>query len=544
MKVSTVEQMRECDRRAIAEYGIPEEILMENAGAAAYSVIRDTCGIENRQFTVLAGTGNNGGDGFVVARMLSSRGGSVLVFLLGSPENIKGAALQNYSILEKMGVTIIRLDDTVERLITAIKASDAVVDALFGTGLSRSVEGIYAEAINAVNRASRLVFSLDIPSGVNGNTGQVMGTAVRADFTITFGLPKIGNICYPGWERGGKLAVTNISFPPAVYEAPEIKTEINVPLPLPDRPEAGHKSSFGTALFIAGASMYLGAPFFAAFSFLKCGGGYARLATTNEVIPVVAGKAGEVVFHPMQSTETGSIAYNNSDVLKMLAAQTMVVVLGPGISLNNETQKLVLELVPDISKPLIVDGDGLTAVARNPLVFQKREKPTVLTPHPGEMSRLAGLSVKEIEANRTRIAAEQAEKLNSIIVLKGAHTVIACPGGKTFINVSGNSGMGTAGSGDVLSGVIASLIAFGVGLGSGIDTGGDGAAAVSNFTLEEAVKTAVFLHGYAGDLAAAKHGEDGITAENILNFLPKAVKTFRDGYWEIVGSSYHTISQL
>jgi NAD(P)H-hydrate epimerase len=521
MKVSSVEQMRDLDRTAIEQLGIPEELLMENAGLAVYHVIRRTCGVSGRSFTVVCGTGNNGGDGFVVARKLHSEGGEVSVFLLGPREKLSGAAELNAGILDGVGIEICEVTD-LDRLRLSLEESDAVIDALFGTGLTRTVEGNYRDAIKMINASRGLVYSVDIPSGVNGNTGEVMGVAVTADFTITFGLPKVGNIVYPGWDHCGNLSVTHISFPPALYGSEHLKTEIAVPSMLPPRPADGHKSTFGTALFIAGAAQYYGAPYFSSMSFLRCGGGYARLVSTPSVISAAAAKSSEIVFHPVKESATGSIAYQNIDVIKMLAAQAGFVVLGPGISLGDETQKLALELVPSNDKPLLLDGDGLTAVAKNPLMLEKRSGPTILTPHPGEMARLTGLSVKEIEANRVETVREYASKFKAIIVLKGAHTVTAFPNGRVAVNMSGNSGMGTAGSGDVLTGIIAAM-------------------AVQDLPLEEAVITGVFLHGFAGDIAAGKLGEDGMTAGDILNTLPEAVKHYREEYHALVTNHYNRI---
>jgi NAD(P)H-hydrate epimerase len=520
MKISTVEQMRELDRTAIETYGIKEELLMENAGLASYHVIRKTCCNHNqKRFTVLCGSGNNGGDGFVVARKLRSVGAEVTVFLLGNPDKVSGAAKLNFDILSTLSVEIQELSD-IETFRNAVMHADVIIDALFGTGITRNAEGLHAEAIRTINESGRIVYSLDIPSGINGNTGEIMGVAVKADHTITFGLPKLGNILYPGWIHGGQLTVSHISFPPQLYIGENSTTndydcEINLPPRLPERKENGHKGSFGKALFVAGAANYYGAPFFSSESYLKAGGGYSRLASTSSVVNVVAGMAHEVVFHPMKETATGSIAYGNLDVLKMLSSQVSFAVLGPGVSLNDETQKLIIDLAKRLEVPISVDGDGLTAVARNPHMFKDRTEPTILTPHPGEMSRLSGTPIKEIEADRVGTARRQAEELNAVIVLKGAHTVIAFPDKRVYVNMSGNSGMGTAGSGDVLTGTIAAM--YGQGL-----------------AVEDAVKAGVFIHGFAGDLAASDIGEDGMTAHDILVKLPQAVKMYREVYDEIM----------
>jgi yjeF N-terminal region len=272
MKVSSVAEMRNLDRRATEEFGIPEEILMEDAGDAAYFVMLRGTGIKDKKFVVFCGIGNNGGDGFVVARKIQSSGGSVKVFLIGDEKKLKGSTKKNFEILSRIGIDIevVNSIDSIKRDVTH---SDAVVDSIFGTGLTRDVKGIYRDVIQLINDRGKKVFSIDIPSGINGDTGEIMGCAVDADYTITLGLPKLGNVLYPGYERCGKLYLSHISFPPSLYDTEEIKVEINHPLELPERERDTHKGNCGKVLFMAGSSNYLGAPYFSALSFLKAGGG-------------------------------------------------------------------------------------------------------------------------------------------------------------------------------------------------------------------------------------------------------------------------------
>jgi hydroxyethylthiazole kinase-like uncharacterized protein yjeF len=509
MKVSSVREMRSLDREAAEKFGIPEEILMENAGEAAYRVIEKETGIRDRTFVVLCGVGNNGGDGLVVARKILSGGGTVKAFILGDPGKFGGAAKKNLEIAEQLPFEM-RSVETADSIRAHIAHADAVIDAIFGTGLTRNVKGLYREVIDLVNEKGRQVFSLDIPSGIDGDTGNVLGAAIQADSTITFGLPKRGNILYPGYEHCGTLYVSHISFPPVLQNREDIRVSINMPVPLPPRKKEGHKGDFGEVLFIAGAASYIGAPYFAAYSFLKAGGGYARLAAPASVAPFVAARGSEIVIIPQKETKTGSMARRNKTALLSLAEKMDMIVLGPGLSLHEETQDLVRELAAGIHKPLLIDGDGLTAISSRPAILKKRKAATILTPHPGEMARLTKKKIADISADKIGILQQTAGELNSVIVLKGAHSLIGCPDGQVFINMSGNPGMAKAGTGDVLTGAIAAM--HGLGL-----------------PITEAVRMGVFIHGFAGDLAAEERGEDGISAQDILDYLPLAMRLDREG---------------
>jgi len=509
MKVASVDEMRSMDRSAIEDFGIREEVLMENAALATYQVIREQCGVRDHTFVVFCGMGNNGGDGFVVARKLHSNGAAVTVCLLGDERKLQGAARVNYDILTRISMDI-RQVESAEAVRAMVERCDAVVDAIFGTGLARDVGGLYREIVNLINASGTLVFCVDIPSGINGDTGAVMGVAVSADYTVTYGLPKRGNLLYPGSARGGELAVTHISFPPALYEAETISVELNEPVPLPPRDPNAHKGDCGEVLFVAGAANYFGAPYFAAMSFLKGGGGYARLAAPRSITPFIAVQGSEIVFVPQEETEAGSIALSNRDALLELAGRMDMAVIGPGLSLAEETQALVRALVHETEIPLLLDGDGITAVAGDLSVIRQRKGPTILTPHLGEMSRIMNLPVPTIDADKITHLKNTAADLKAIIVMKGAHSLIGYPDGHVAINLTGNAGMATAGSGDVLTGAIAAMY----GLGQ---------------SLEDAVRTGVLVHGLAGDLAAHDKGQDGVTAGDILALLPKAVNLLRKG---------------
>jgi NAD(P)H-hydrate epimerase len=518
MKVSRISEMRALDRTAIEKYGIVEELLMENAGEAVYFVLSKEFGIKDKKFLVFCGMGNNGGDGFVVARKIHSNGGAVKVFLLGDRGKFKGAAKINLDIVSRLPIEVQKVE-SIEAIKVDVAHCDAIVDAILGTGITRDVKGLYRDVIELINESGKTVFSVDIPSGVHGDMGKVMGTAVKADYTVTFGLPKIGNMLFPGYDLCGKLYVSHISFPPSIYNADSLKVEINPGVELSPRDRNAHKGDFGEVLFIAGASSYFGAPYFSALSFLKAGGGYSRLAAPESITPFIATKGSEIVFVPQGETSSGSIALENKRALLELSEGMDMVVLGPGLSLEEETQQLARELAKEVSKPLLIDGDGITALCKDLQVIKERKGETILTPHLGEMSRIVKMTVREIDTNKIDILQRTARELNALIVLKGAHSLIGYPDERVFVNMSGNPGMATAGSGDVLTGTIAAM--FGLGL-----------------PLQDAVRKGVFIHGLSGDLAAEDKGQDGITAQDILDYLPFAVKMDREGLNEALRDRY------
>ncbi len=521
MKVARVDEMQDLDRRAAEEFGISADLLMENAGQAVYFVMLQELGIKGNKFVVFCGGGNNGGDGLVIARKIYSNGGEVKVFLLDDETKFRGAAKKNFEIVSKMPVEMAKVG-SIDSVLLELLDCDAVVDAIFGTGLVREVSGIYKDVIQLINDSQSTIFSVDIPSGINGNTGEVMGTAVKADYTITFGLPKLGNMLYPGYEHCGELYVSHISFPPALYNSHAIKVAINNPVELPERARDTHKGNYGKTLFIAGSSSYFGAPYFSALSFLKAGGGLSYLATPKSISQFIASKGSEIVFVPQKETASGSIALENKDELLEFSQTVDIVILGPGLSLAKETQELVRELTPKIDKPLLIDGDGITAIAEDLAKIKKRKAPTILTPHLGEMFRITGMEIGEINKNKIDVLQRTTRELNAIIILKGAHSLIGYPDGTVFINVSSNSGMATAGSGDVLTGTIAAM--YGLGL-----------------ALEDAVRMGVFIHGFSGDVAAVDKGEDGITAQDILDYLPETMKLYRENFAEISENLYESI---
>jgi NAD(P)H-hydrate epimerase len=508
MKICTVAEMQQLDQTAMETYAIPETILMENAGLATCNIIAERFEIQKNHFLVVCGSGNNGGDGLVIARKLYSNGASVCLALLASPAKFKSAAQINFKIIEKLGIPIYNITER-EQLREPLKNADIIIDAIFGTGLQRKVEGLYSDIIHSINQSSLPCISVDIPSGINGNTGEIMGTAIEANITITYGQPKLGNLFYPGNKNGGKLYVTHISFPPELYDKPELKSELNMPAALNGRDQNGHKGSFSKALFIAGSAHYFGAPYFSAFSFLKSGGGMSYLASVDAVIQSVASHAPEIIMLSQITNNEQAISSKNLNALLTKAQEMDFIVIGPGISLADDTKALILNFVKELNKPLLIDGDGLTAFIDHFHVLANRRAPTILTPHEGEFSRLIQKSTAEIKKDRIKLLKEFSEQTNSFVVLKGSRTLICQPTEEIYINITGNSGMATAGSGDVLCGIIAAMAAH-------------------TDSLTEALKSAVFLHGLSGDLAAKELGEHGITASDLIDFTPLAIRHFTE----------------
>lgn len=513
MKVLSVEEMRKIDNEAL-KLGISHLLLMEDAGSAIYSLIQREIGIPGKKFIVVAGVGNNGGDALVAARRIYSSGGLVKVFIIGDPTRYRDPARTMYDILVKIGVELTILDETskVDMLVDSLRESDVVVVGLIGIGLKGEVTGLYRDVINIVNEYGKIVISVDIPSGVDGNNGKVRGVAVRSHYTVAMGLPKIGNILYPGNYYCGRLYVSRLSYPPSLLETDEFKTELNIPVEIPERIKWGHKGVFGKLLSVSGARYYYGAPYYSTYSFLKTGGGYARLAAPESIVPILASKCSEIVYHPMEETAEGTLAMSNLDrIISIIEERGVdIVILGPGVSLNSETQELIMKLAMAIDRPVLIDGDGITAVSRDPDLLKKRSSPTILTPHLAEYSRLTNTNINDVLEDPVGHLRKTSMELNSYIVLKGAHSLIGCPDGHVYINITGNPGMAKAGMGDVLNGAITGM--YGIGLRD----------------LCLATRMGVLVHGLAGDLVAREIGEDGVTPDNVMEYLSQAVRILRE----------------
>ncbi len=509
MKIVTAEEMKRLDRKATADYGIPSLLLMENAGRGTVDAIERTAGpVRGKRIVVLAGRGNNGGDGVAAARHLRMRGAEVIVYLLSPVEKVSGDARVSLDIwMQTGGVLHVVGAFRWNHLTQELAESDLIVDALLGTGLSHLVEGDYAKAIASINRADRPVVAVDIPSGISADTGEVLGIAVKADFTFTMALPKWGHFLQEGLEHRGKLDVVDIGFPPALIEREKIAADLITPqmrigFP-PPRPRGIHKGAAGHLLIVAGAVGKKGAALMTAEAALRSGAGLVTIALPKSIDVATAGLK-EVMTLPLPETEEGTLSQAGEKLLRQAIKGKDAVAIGPGLSENEETQRLVRTLIGEVSIPMVVDADALNALAGDLSVLKNRKIPAVLTPHPGEMGRLVGKRADAIQRDRPSVAADFAEAWNAIVVLKGAHTIIAAPDRSLRINNTGNPGMATAGTGDALTGIIGAWLAQGI-------------API------EAATWGVALHGDAGDLAAAGRGEIGLITSDLIEQIPKAI---------------------
>jgi NAD(P)H-hydrate epimerase len=499
--------MQEIDTRAISEYGIPGLQLMENAGRGCCAEIVARFG-DTGSCLIMAGKGNNGGDGYVIARLLVQHGWAVKVFILADREQICGDAALNLEMLPGSAINFCTHEGQLMALHREeICAADVIVDALLGTGLRSNVSGIYLEAIELMNTSGRPVVSVDIPSGIHGTTGRVLGEAVKADVTVALACAKLGHVLYPGAEYTGRLVVADIGIPTPLMEATLgydfLNEEAIRPL-LRHRDRMAHKGHFGHCLIIAGSPGKTGAAALTSNSAVRAGSGLVTLAVAESIHTILELKTTEAMTVPLQDSESGYLTSSAFPALEKLLVGKDAVAIGPGLERRPGTVALVQNLVESIAQPLVIDADGLNALAENVSVLHRKiSKQVILTPHPGEMSRLLGNSIPDVEAIRISIAQEFARTYGVYLVLKGARTIIASPGGTAAINGSGNPGMASGGMGDVLTGIIVSLL-------------GQGYAAW------DACRLGVFLHGFAADMVAEEKGEIGITASDVLEKLPFA----------------------
>jgi len=503
MKIATREIVREIDRLTIEKFGVPGLVLMENAGRATADVLLDNFSYAVK-VAVFSGGGNNGGDGFVIARHLISKGLDVDTYLVSAPRKFKGDALTNYKALKNTGGNIIELKNNLRKF----KQADVIVDALFGTGLDREVTGFYKKVIDFINTQGVPTIAVDIPSGLDSNSGQPLGTAVLADITVTFVLPKLGISVYPGVEYAGEIYVAEITTPKFLEDniPYELLGTESVKYILEPRYENTHKGTYGHLFVVAGSPGKSGAAALAALGAQRSGTGLVTVGIPQSLNPIMEQKTTEAMTEPLPETALETLGTDSIDrVLEIIKNKKTAVAIGPGISTANETREFLYEIIRSIDLPMVIDADALTLVADNPKILNEAKAPIVLTPHPGEMSRLAAISTDEVQADRIGIAMEFAKKYGIYLVLKGARSIIATPKGKVFINTTGNAGMASGGMGDVLTGIVGGFLA-------------------QRIDPEDACKLGVFLHGLSGDLVAEQNGEAGMIAGDIANSLPRAIK--------------------
>jgi NAD(P)H-hydrate epimerase len=550
LKIVTAEEMQRIDRTTIKKYGIAGSILMERAGLAVVEKINELFfqpTVRSSQFTeekklptvnrqpstvyVLCGGGNNGGDGFVIARVLHNQKRNVEVFLAVNPGNLRGDAKINYNAAVKFGVKIYPIKRFLTGHRSLVTGHCLIVDALLGTGLSKDVRKPLSTLIERMNRTKCTIFSVDIPSGISSDTGQIMGCAVKASHTVTFGLPKRGHLLYPGAEYTGNLSVADIGFPRALIESKKIKINMlqnnDVSSLLPERPPYSHKGTYGHVLFVAGSRGKTGAALMAAKSCLRSGAGLVTIGLPETLVNTFQSRVTEEMILPLPDKGNGTFSHKaDIAILNFLKTKADVLAIGPGISVDREISKLVEHIVIASRVPVVIDADGLNAIATNKALFKKTCAPIILTPHPGEMSQLlsgkqvtVGTSrydccndtrsrgdIKQIERDRISSALTYSRKNKVYCVLKGVPTVTAFPDGQAFVNPTGNPGMATAGTGDVLTGIIASFLA-------------------QKLTPQSASILGVYIHGLLGDVVAKKKGKHSLIASDIINAIPNVFQS-------------------
>jgi NAD(P)H-hydrate epimerase len=543
LKVATAKEMQEIDRITIEKYGLAGTVLMERAGLGVVEKINKLF-FQNSRFKipnskhelqrkviVLAGGGNNGGDGLVVARILHNHGKDVEVFLSAKPEDLKGDAKINYNIARKFGVKIYPIKKFLTSHSSLSTSHFIIVDALLGTGLSKEVRPPLSKVIDRVNELSVPVVAVDIPSGISSDTGQIMGCAIKAQYTVTFGLPKRGHMLYPGAEYTGQLFVEDIGFPRRLLESEKLKVNLvekkDITSLLPSRPKYSHKGTYGHVLIVAGSKGKTGAALMTARACLRTGAGLVTIGIPELLISAFQSRVTEEMILPLPDKGDGTLSYSSVDaIFDFLKGRANVLAIGPGLSVDNEISELVNLLVVKSRVPIVIDADGINIIARNPGVLKKSRAPIILTPHVGEMARLLAHRIRpvsslpeeqgkisrelcqEIEKDRINVAISFAKKTKTYLVLKGVPTIIATPDGDSFVNSTGNPGMATAGAGDVLTGMISAFLA-------------------QRLTPQHASIVGVFIHGLAGDIVAERRGQESLVATDIIRFIPDVLRSVK-----------------
>jgi len=512
MYLVTASEMQAMDRRTIETFGLPGRLLMENAGRGATQVLlRTFAGLIDKKVAVIAGRGNNGGDGFVIARCLFQKGIPVRVYLLAERKMVRGDAAANLDLLKPLGIPVDEIPDgnAFKRFKTAMRHQDIWVDAILGTGLKSDVSGYFREIIDFINAQERPVFSVDIPSGLDSDTGTPRGACIRAHTTATFGFAKIGHFVLPGAIYTGKLEIVDIGIPDhiaaQVGPAQYVLTNKMIQDLFTPRPADAHKGITGHLLIVAGSPGKTGAAAMTARAAMRTGAGLVTLGVPKSLDPVLETQVLEAMTVALPETIDAMFAESAFAKIQDLISGKRCLVFGPGIGISTEIETLLRRMLPVLTVPLVVDADGLNNLATDIDMLKTANAPIILTPHPGEMARLMGVSVRQVQSDRLTCARELALKYKLHVVLKGARTVIAHPDGRVYVNPTGHSGMASGGMGDVLTGVIGGLIAQG-------------------YAPEAATHMGVYLHGAAGDRLAEQMGPVGFLASDVINTIPAQIK--------------------
>ncbi|KMP11301.1 hypothetical protein UZ36_05010 [Candidatus Nitromaritima sp. SCGC AAA799-C22] len=509
--VATAKEMQAIDRRAIDEYGVPGLALMENAGGGVVAALEKRFDdLSTRRVVIFCGKGNNGGDGFVIARHLFSLGAEVTALLIGKRTDLKKDAAVNAESAIKTGIEVREVTaENFQSFDSRLDHCNLIIDALLGTGLTRPADGLYKEAIEEINAAGKYVVSVDIASGIDADSGHFMGPRVQANLTCALGLLKRAHLLYPAAEAMGDIETVDIGLPQRAVATQSLRVQVieesDLRSWLKKRPPDSHKGTYGHVLVIAGSKGKGGAAGLTALAALRAGCGLVTLALPEGCQRALEFSPLEVMTVSAPETASGSFALAAKKVLLDQCAGKSTVAIGPGLSTEPETVKLLSELLPAIDCPLVIDADGLSGLAQCPGLLSRLNPDTVLTPHPKEMSRISGLDTGKILENRVEVAAGFAREHSLNLVLKGAASLIALPDGTVMINPTGNPGMATAGSGDVLTGIIAALIAQGL-------------------SSEEAAIAGTYLHGLAGDIFAQVESQTSLIAGDLLRKLPEGMK--------------------
>ena len=512
MLVVTAEQMREMDQLTIEKYGVPSLNLMERAGAAiAQSISERFPRNAKKGVLIVAGKGNNGGDGLVTARWLKKRRIPCEVALLARPDELSADAAHNLRAYIKLKGKVNEVSkERLDVLSARVSKSALIVDAILGTGIKSEVRGVFAEAITLINASGLPVVAADIPSGLDTDKGVPLGVAIQAEMTVALGFPKLGEVIYPGVKYSGELVVADIGIDERAVAEVAPQTELleadGIRWLVPRRDPDTHKGSFGHVLMVAGSRGKTGAAILASRAAMRSGAGLVTLAAPRSLNGILAGALVEVMTEPLRDNSAEEIDPPTDDEWRRLLERKNAVLFGPGIGVSHATQTMLRWLLRNLPVPWVIDADGLNTLVLEIERLRHAKTPPVLTPHPGEMARLTGKSIAEVNADRVGTARAFAMEHGCCLVLKGARTVIATPGGKIFINPTGNPGMASAGMGDVLAGILAAL------LGQGLNA-------------EDAMKLGVYLHGFVGDTIAQANGEVGLIASDIIEGLPSGMRS-------------------